>query len=199
VVIDSEDITPDDASLIKPGAVFYWSVGFFDYPGRGRSRESRIRFRRLKGPSKADIARSKKIGKSLLISSHQIQPAPPDANEIEISLFGPGFGECCVIHLGSSTKQPASLSYLQKLRVDPAQAVKLFVISHWHSDHIKGASEVASKCENSQICFSNALLKDEFLTLVNTYSGIDSPFALLQFKNNINFSQIFPAMSSKNV
>lgn len=63
VVIDSEDITPDDTSLIEPGAVFYWSVGFFDYPGRGRSRESRIRFRRLKGPSKVEIARSKKIGK----------------------------------------------------------------------------------------------------------------------------------------
>lgn len=63
VVIDSEDITPDETSLIEPGAVFYWSVGFFDYPGRGRSRESRIRFRRLKGPSKEDIALSKKIGK----------------------------------------------------------------------------------------------------------------------------------------
>ena len=63
VTVDTEDITPNDVTLIEPGAVFYWSIGFFDYPGRGRSRESRIRFRRLMGPSKADIARSEKIGK----------------------------------------------------------------------------------------------------------------------------------------
>ena len=63
VAVDTEDITPNEVTLIEPGAVFYWSIGFFDYPGRGRSRESRIRFRRLMGPSKADIARSEKIGK----------------------------------------------------------------------------------------------------------------------------------------
>jgi len=63
VTVDTEDITPNEVSLIEPGAVFYWSIGFFDYPGRGRSRESRIRFRRLMGPSKAEIARSEKIGK----------------------------------------------------------------------------------------------------------------------------------------
>lgn len=123
----------------------------------------------------------------MLISSNPIQPAPPTPDEIEISLFGPGFGECCVIHLGEnewliidscrnqSTKQPTSLSYLQKLGVDPAQAVKVFVISHWHCDHIRGASEVANKCENSQICFSHALVKDEFLTLIDIYSGLEQP------------------------
>ena len=65
VTVDTEDITPNEFSSIEPGAVFYWSIGFFDFPGRGRSRESRIRFRRLMGPSKADIARSEKIGKKL--------------------------------------------------------------------------------------------------------------------------------------
>ena len=63
VTVDTEDITPNEVSLIEPGAVFYWSIGFFDYPGRGRSRESRIRFRRLMGPSKSDIARSEQVGK----------------------------------------------------------------------------------------------------------------------------------------
>jgi hypothetical protein len=62
-IINSEDISPDDLFLLEPGAVFYWSIGFYDYPGRGRSRESRIRFRRLIGPSKADISRSEKTGK----------------------------------------------------------------------------------------------------------------------------------------
>ena len=65
VSVDTEDITPSDMPLIKSGAIFYWSIGFYDYPGRGRSRESRIRFRRLVGPSKEDIARSKDLGKKL--------------------------------------------------------------------------------------------------------------------------------------
>ncbi len=63
VTVDTEDITPNEVSLIESGAVFYWSIGFFDYPGRGRSRESRIRFRRLMGPSRAEIATSEKVGK----------------------------------------------------------------------------------------------------------------------------------------
>ena len=120
-------------------------------------------------------------------SSNQIQHAHPNSDEIEVSLFGPGIGECCVIHLGDnewliidscldpSTKNPTPLLYLQNLDVDPAHAVKLFVISHWHSDHIKGASKVAAICERSYICFSEALLRDEFLALVDIYSGLDQP------------------------
>ena len=120
-------------------------------------------------------------------SSNQSQHAPPNSDEIEISLFGPGIGECCIIHLGDnewlvidscldpSTQNPTPLLYLQNLDIDPVHAVKLFVISHWHSDHIKGASEVADTCENSSICFSQALLKDEFLTLVDIYSGLEQP------------------------
>jgi len=121
----------------------------------------------------------------LLNSSNQIQHVPPNSDEIEVSLFGPGIGECCVIHLGDnewliidscldpSTKNPTPLLYLQNLDVDPMYAVKLFVVSHWHSDHIKGASEVAGTCESSYICFSEALLKYEFLALVDVYSGLD--------------------------
>ncbi len=120
-------------------------------------------------------------------SSNQIQRAPPNFDEIEVSLFGPGFGECCVIHLGHnewliidscldpSTKIPTPLSYLHSSEIDPARDVKLFVISHWHSDHIKGASEVAATCKSSYICFSEALLREEFLTLVDIYSGLDKP------------------------
>jgi len=118
-------------------------------------------------------------------SSNQIQHALPNSDEIEVSLFGPGIGECCVIHLGDnewliidscldpSTKNPTPLLYLKNLGVDPTHAVKLFILSHWHSDHIKGASEVAGTCESSYICFSEALLRDEFLTLVDIYSGLD--------------------------
>jgi hypothetical protein len=41
-----EDITPNERSLIEPGAVFYWSIGYLERPA-GRVRESVFRFRRL--------------------------------------------------------------------------------------------------------------------------------------------------------
>lgn len=63
VTIDKIDISPDDYDLLKRGSVFYWSVGFLDYPGRGRSRESKIRFRRLKGWSEKEIRNAKITGK----------------------------------------------------------------------------------------------------------------------------------------
>lgn len=65
VTIDISEVTPDDLPLVLKGYVFYWSVGFLDYPGRGRSRESKIRFRRLRGWTKNEIEQAKKTGKNL--------------------------------------------------------------------------------------------------------------------------------------
>jgi hypothetical protein len=41
-----DEIEPEDQSLIQPGAIFYWSIGYLDRPS-GRRRVSIIRFRRL--------------------------------------------------------------------------------------------------------------------------------------------------------
>jgi hypothetical protein len=41
-----EEVAPDDRSLIEPGAVFYWSIGYLDRPS-GRLRASILRFCRL--------------------------------------------------------------------------------------------------------------------------------------------------------
>ncbi|MBN2357074.1 hypothetical protein JXO59_13235, partial [candidate division KSB1 bacterium] len=40
-----EEIQPEDHKFIRPGAVFYWSIGYLDKPD-GRSRISYLRFRR---------------------------------------------------------------------------------------------------------------------------------------------------------
>jgi hypothetical protein len=74
-------------------------------------------------------------------------PAP---DELEVSLFGPGYGECVLVHLGlgewliidSCVNQyeggnPA-LDYLKSLAIDPAEAVRLIVASHWDDDHVHG-------------------------------------------------------------
>lgn len=41
-----EEVDREERSLIEPGAVFYWSIGYLDGPS-GRARTSQIRFRRL--------------------------------------------------------------------------------------------------------------------------------------------------------
>jgi len=106
---------------------------------------------------------------------------PPNDDEFEISLFGPGYGESVVIHIGGNnwvlvdsaidptTRKPAALTYLQKLGIDPSNAVKLVVATHWHDDHIRGLGEVLSVCKSAQFCCSGALRASEFLTLVGLY------------------------------
>lgn len=55
VVIGIEEISEDDRKLVKPGAVFYWFIGYKDAPGEPRRRVSQIRFRRLPAWSQHDI------------------------------------------------------------------------------------------------------------------------------------------------
>lgn len=107
----------------------------------------------------------------------------PRPHELEVSIFGSGVGECIVVHLGDgqwmivdscldpSSKQSVSLQYLEDLGVNIATAVKVVLITHWHDDHIRGLSRVVAKCKSARICYSAALLKQEFLSLVSTYSG----------------------------
>ncbi len=42
-----EDVELPDRTLVKPGSVFYWSIGYFVKPSGNRCRASLIRFRRL--------------------------------------------------------------------------------------------------------------------------------------------------------
>ena len=62
VTIDIAEVTPDDLPLVTKGSVFYWSVGYLDYPGRGRVRESKIRFRRLMGWTEKEVEHAKRVG-----------------------------------------------------------------------------------------------------------------------------------------
>jgi len=113
--------------------------------------------------------------------STQIQTNLPAAEEVEVSLFGPGVGECVVLHLGQGkwmvidsctekgSSTPAAIAYLERLGVNPANAVVLIVISHWHDDHIKGMAEMVRRCVNSRVCYSGALLKEEFLALTESF------------------------------
>ena len=102
-------------------------------------------------------------------------------------MFGPGLGECCVIHIGngdwiiidscidSESKRPAALNYLDEIGVDYSNKVILLIVTHFHDDHIRGISEIAEKCTNATLCTSAAFHSEEFRTVLAVYNKSSSP------------------------
>jgi len=106
---------------------------------------------------------------------------PPEPDELEISLFGPGFGECVVAHLGwgdwiivdscvaPDGKTPAGLAYLKDLGVEPAAAVKRVVATHWHNDHVRGLAQTMQECVGAKFICSQALFTPELIALTDLW------------------------------
>ena len=110
----------------------------------------------------------------------------PKPDEVEVSLFGPGYGESVVVHLGNDDwmivdsfrpagQPPIALAYLQCIGV-AADRVKLIVASHWHDDHIKGMSDLLEACPNATFCCSSAFRERELLAFVELH---DTPMSTL--------------------
>jgi len=103
---------------------------------------------------------------------------PPQPSEIEVSLFGPGYGECVVVHVGqgewvvvdscldAQSKESSASVYLSKLGVKLEKKVKLIVATHWHDDHVRGLASVVKSCLEAKFAFSSALRNREFLDLI---------------------------------
>jgi Metallo-beta-lactamase superfamily len=99
--------------------------------------------------------------------------SPPEAHQLEISVFGPGMGECIVAHLGDgdwivvdscldrNSREPVALDYLKSLQVDVSSAVKLVVATHWHDDHIKGLARVLQASKGAK--FVDSIVFDKRL------------------------------------
>jgi len=107
----------------------------------------------------------------------------PKSTELEVHLFGPGYGECAVIHVGNNewivvdsciapkTKEPAALRYFEAIGVNAKEAVKLIVATHWHDDHIRGLAKVLRACEAAEFACPAALQRREFFELIGCYFG----------------------------
>ena len=139
--------------------------------------------------------------------------SPPPDDEIEVSLFGPGYGECALIHVGDQKwvvvdscldpdGQPAALSYLNQLGLDPAESVCLIVTTHWHDDHIRGMAQVVETCDNASFCCANALTQREFLSAVGALesrpatpegSGVRELFDVLGSLNTRSVAPLYAA------
>jgi beta-lactamase superfamily II metal-dependent hydrolase len=108
---------------------------------------------------------------------------PPRPDELELSLFGCGVGESAVLHLGGGdwaiidscraerTGVPLPLTYLVDSGIDLAEQVKLVVLTHWHDDHVDGASQIVRACPAARIACSAAFAGDEFLQLLGLYAS----------------------------
>jgi hypothetical protein len=109
--------------------------------------------------------------------------SPPSADELEVSVFGPGFGESLAVHLGEgrwmvvdscidrATGKPAPTQYLESIGVDCGEDVAVVVATHWHDDHARGLADVVAQCENAMFAYGTALQAREFLTLVGAEAG----------------------------
>jgi hypothetical protein len=60
------EIMPGDRELVKPGAVFYWVIGYRREEHGQLSRSSMIRFQRLPSWSPAEVERAKKAAETFL-------------------------------------------------------------------------------------------------------------------------------------
>lgn len=101
----------------------------------------------------------------------------PRSDVIEVTVLGPGFGECVLVHYGdghwivvdSCTDQrnnkPAAVSYLNEIGAS-CDDVRWIVVSHWHQDHVSGISELIKSCKNASVCLSPVFDSAQFLTEV---------------------------------
>jgi beta-lactamase superfamily II metal-dependent hydrolase len=116
-----------------------------------------------------------------LLSELKVESLPsPNTNEFELSIFGKGYGECIVAHIGDSkwiiidsflrpnSNIPVALEYLDAIGV-PYNNVHHIIITHWHDDHCKGAATLFEKCSRAQFHVSSALQQNEFRQLVTLF------------------------------
>lgn len=133
---------------------------------------------------------------------------PPAKDELELTIFGPGVGECIVLHLGNDdwmvidscilpeSTEPAAIDYLESIGVDPATAVKRVIATHWHDDHIQGLSRVLEECTNAQFIMSNALAGTQFIQLV---LSVDAQNRLVKHTSSAaEFREILQILKSRS-
>lgn len=119
-----------------------------------------------------------KFSDSVNSSSHNDWSDAPKDHELELTVFGPGAGECLLIHLGSGdwfcvdsckyqgSTSPAAIEYLEDIGIDPTSAIKRVLATHWHDDHVRGLSEIVRACPEAKLAISSALAGDQFFQIV---------------------------------
>ena len=109
----------------------------------------------------------------------------PTAEEIELTLFGPGYGEAIAVHLGEGkwllvdscidpdSKGPASGTYLERIGID-AEQVRVIVASHWHDDHVRGISKLSASYPKADFVMSAVFNDKDARSFLAAYCGASS-------------------------
>ena len=104
----------------------------------------------------------------------------PAADQVELNLFGPGYGESVLVHLGANrwlvvdscievtSGKPAALEYLDRLGVDASTSVLYLVATHWHDDHVGGFAALVEQCQQARVHFTSAMTCEVLLELIGS-------------------------------
>jgi len=106
---------------------------------------------------------------------------PPGSDEIEVTIFGKGVGEAIVAHIPDlgwvfvdsflHNAEPISLTYLKRIGVS-LDEVRCILLTHWHDDHVRGASLALEQCTNASLAISQAYRSDEFRAMIRASQGL---------------------------
>lgn len=128
----------------------------------------------------------------------------PGPEEIEVALFGPGFGEAIAVHLGErqwllvdscldpETGDPASATYLQRIGVN-AGDVRAIVASHWHDDHVRGLSRLVTAFPRAELQISSTFSDEEAVAFVAAYGSNAAP------KLTRGTQELFQALQQRDI
>jgi glyoxylase-like metal-dependent hydrolase (beta-lactamase superfamily II) len=106
----------------------------------------------------------------------------PAADDVEVSVFGHGYGECVVVHTGGGhwlvvdsctlreSGRPVALAYLDAIGVAPS-SIRWIVATHWHDDHVAGIGAMFQAANEAAFIASSALRGKEFLALVDLHAN----------------------------
>jgi len=108
---------------------------------------------------------------------------PPGNTDLEVSIFGPGFGECVVVHFGNGdwgivdscldpkSKRSAALGYLEALHIDVSNSVRFVAATHWHDDHINGISDLFIAATSAFFVCTGAVGNPDFKDILASWTG----------------------------
>jgi beta-lactamase superfamily II metal-dependent hydrolase len=131
---------------------------------------------------------------------------PPSPDVLEVSIFGPGKGECILVHLGEgkwivvdscrdqASKSLPALEYLSRINVNVSTDVLLVVGTHAHDDHIAGISSILSACESALFVCSAALTREEFVALT---AREESSGRILRWSSYSEYVRIFDLLEER--
>lgn len=110
----------------------------------------------------------------------------PAVNEVEVCIFGPGYGEAIAVHLGNRrwllvdscmdpySREPAAWTYLNSLGLADSEVLAI-IASHWHDDHVRGISLISEKFPKADFFLPSVFNNKEALEFLCAYNGKTAP------------------------